>query len=251
MAGNNGAQDAADAQSRGAREAAQMYNEQADKAIDFQREQNTANRNDITGYYDKSQGYLNPYLEGGRSAWDNYLGGLGLNPNMSQEEAFGKFQKSPGYQFALNEGLKGIERNMNTRGLAKSGAVLKAMTRYGQDYASQEFGKWQDRLAALAGMGANMANTSANNALNTGTNLAGVGQRMTDSIANLYASKGENAANSRMAQANAEAQAAMANNSGGFLDGIGQLAGTVAGYAFGRPAGGVAGKAGGKLLGGG
>ena len=64
-----------------------------------------------------------------------------------------EFTESPGYQFRMNEGLKGLERFAAAQGSLNSGSTLKAMSRYAQDYASGEYGNEFNRLATLAGFG--------------------------------------------------------------------------------------------------
>ena len=54
-------------------------------------------------------------------------------------DMLGALQTSPGYQFRLAEGLKGIERGAAAKGTLLTGGTLKALTRYGQDYASNEY----------------------------------------------------------------------------------------------------------------
>lgn len=103
------------------------------------------------------------------------------------------FVKDPGYQFRLNEGTKGIDRASAARGGYDSGSTLKALARYNQDYASNEFGNAYNRDASdksrtygflsgtagagqnaagtLAGLGANAAQSQAN-ALGQGTQMA-------------------------------------------------------------------------------
>ena len=49
------------------------------------------------------------------------------------------FVKEPGYEFRLSEGEKGINRAALARGGFDSGATLKALQRFGQDYASDEY----------------------------------------------------------------------------------------------------------------
>lgn len=63
------------------------------------------------------------------------------------------FETSPGYQFRLDEGEKALNRAAASRGLLNSGPQMKALTRYGQDYASNELDTYANRLAALAGIG--------------------------------------------------------------------------------------------------
>jgi hypothetical protein len=50
------------------------------------------------------------------------------------------FQADPGYGFRLSEGLKALERSAAARGGLLSGGTGKALTRFGQEMASQEFG---------------------------------------------------------------------------------------------------------------
>lgn len=89
----------------------------------------------------------------------------------------------PSYQFRLGEGLKALDRQAAARGGLISGGALKAAQRYGQDFASQEFGNAYNRLAGLAG----------------------VGQTATGATSNAAGTYGANAANTMMAGANARA----------------------------------------------
>jgi hypothetical protein len=83
----------------------------------------------------------------------------------------------PSYQFRLGEGMKALERQAAARGGLISGGALKAAQRYGQDYASQEFGNAYNRLAAMAGIGQTatgaMGNAAGNFGVNAGQNYMG------------------------------------------------------------------------------
>ncbi len=85
--------------------------------------------------------------------------------------------QDPSYQFRLDEGMKGVENSAAARGGMLSGAALKDITRFGQDYASTEYGnaynRWQNDLnnrfnlagigqASAAGTSANLSNLGAN-----------------------------------------------------------------------------------------
>jgi hypothetical protein len=59
----------------------------------------------------------------------------------------------PSYKFRLGEGMKALERSAAARGGLISGGALKAAQRYGQDFASTEFGNAYNRLASMAGLG--------------------------------------------------------------------------------------------------
>jgi hypothetical protein len=77
--------------------------------------------------------------------------------NALRDMTSGNFQADPGYQFRLNQGLSGINSSLAARGMANSGAALKALNQYNQNYASNEYGNWWNRQSGLAGMGFNAA----------------------------------------------------------------------------------------------
>lgn len=88
--------------------------------------------------------------------------------------------RDPSYQFRLTEGLKALDRQAAARGGLISGGALKAAQRYGQDFASQEFGNAYNRLASLAGVG----QTATNQLGQAGqANAANVGNLMTSGAA--------------------------------------------------------------------
>jgi hypothetical protein len=66
-------------------------------------------------------------------------------------------QTDPGYQFAFQEGQRGVERAAAARGMNNSGNVLAALQQRGQDVASQQYGSIIDRLTNLAGGGSQNA----------------------------------------------------------------------------------------------
>lgn len=100
------------------------------------------------------------------------------------------FQKDPGYDFRLNQGLDAVQGSRAARGSMLSGSALKALEAYGSDYASSEYGKAYDRfnndqttrfnrLATIAGVGQNATNnvgTAGSNYANQAAgNLVGAG----------------------------------------------------------------------------
>lgn len=100
-----------------------------------------------------------PYREAGVSALGR-LGDLTDAPELSAADVMAE----PGYQFGLQQGIGNIENTAAARGGLYSGSTLKALNRYGQDYATQrygeawnrrqqEFGNRWNRLAGLAGIG--------------------------------------------------------------------------------------------------
>ena len=91
---------------------------------------------------EKAQETMRPYAAVGDQAagqLQNYLAGPALAPF--------NFQADPGYQFRLDEGNKAIDRAAGARGSRYSGATLKGLQRYAQDYASGEYGAAYNRDA--------------------------------------------------------------------------------------------------------
>lgn len=89
-------------------------------------------------------------------------------------------QAQPGYQAGLGQGVEAIDRSASARGSLDSGGQQKALTRYGQDYASQGLDKIFNRYAQVAGIGQNannqLAQSGQNYANQSGQNLLSAGQ---------------------------------------------------------------------------
>lgn len=135
--------------------------------------------------YQEQVGLQAPFREAGLTAQNRMLDLLGLSDRTgaagygSLNKPFGmeQFQADPGYAFRLGEGVKALEHSRARAGGLLSGGTGKALTRYGQDLASQEYGNAFSRyqteranqlnpLAALtaAGQGsANVLGTAAGN----------------------------------------------------------------------------------------
>ena len=118
----------------------------------------------IWDMYQQSRDDSMPWLTTGKDA-------LGKLSDMTKDGSdymrgfnLSDFQADPGYQFRMDEGQKALERSAAANGNLNSGATLKALSRYGQDYASNEYNnaynRWNNdhtttwnRLSSLAGMG--------------------------------------------------------------------------------------------------
>lgn len=95
---------------------------------------------------------------------------------MTQQQAFDAFRNTPGYQFGLDQGMKAVQASAAARGGLNSGATLKALQRYGNDYADQQgYTPYMNRLSGLFGG----AQTAASSMGQAGQNYAGAyGQNM-------------------------------------------------------------------------
>jgi len=80
---------------------------------------------------------LNPWRESGLNALGMLDEKLVSGP--------GEFEASPGYEFRLAEGQKAMERSAAAKGNLLSGKTLKGVTRYGQNYATNDYDNFLKR----------------------------------------------------------------------------------------------------------
>ena len=78
----------------------------------------------------------------------------------------------PGYRFRYDEGMKAVAGRQSSRKDRLSGRAMKELARYGQGFATDEFGKSVDRLFKQAGLGENAIGRTTNAALGQGTDIA-------------------------------------------------------------------------------
>ncbi len=215
--------------------------------IAFQREAMGNQRQDLLDAEQRAKEYGQPWYDTGKNAladYSNLFSGARAEAqpgtmsfvNPAKNISFGDYMRSPEYQFAMEEGTRAVERGAAAKGRLYSPSTAKELTRYGQGVASQQFGNYYNRaenafnnyanrLAALAGVGQTQANTSGQNAYNTGNSLAqasqGTAGRIGDAItaganaratgyanagnaqAQLYSNLGASQAGNYLAQGNA------------------------------------------------
>jgi len=168
-----------------ASKAASAQKSAADAQVDLARETRDLTRQDLSPYYDAGQQGLNAL---------QYELGLGAQP-----QGYNGFQATPGYQFALDEGLNAVEGSAAAAGGLYSGATMQALQERGTGLANQEYGNYVNRLTSLAGSGQNAAagmgaanqaySNQAGNALGAYGNAAaagaiGVGNAVNQGIGN-------------------------------------------------------------------
>ena len=90
----------------------------------------------------------------------------------------GDYTKSPGYEFRLGEGVKARERGASARGNVLSGEEAKALTKFGQDYGTQDYDNFLSQfyqsltpLQSLAGVGQTTAGQTAQMGMQTGQSV--------------------------------------------------------------------------------
>lgn len=184
--GSNAAKKAAEVQANTAKYAADLQAQAEKDALQVQQQQ-----------FATQQANLKPFLETGQTAvtaLGQQVFGGGF-PDWT-----GKFtapndvteQNDPGYQFRLAQGEKALENAAASRGTVLSGGHLKALSRYGQDYASNEYGNVYNRAFQQYLQGYNEFQNNQANKFNRFAALAGVGQT---AATNLNAAAGQNASN--------------------------------------------------------
>ena len=149
--------------------------------------------------YDRTKSDLQPYITLGGNA----VGTLNALNNGDTSA----FRADPGYQFAFDQGLQGLDRSAAARGALYSGGHNADLIRYGQGMADQQYGQFYNRLMGLASLGQNAS-----------SNLGSVGTGNAASIGANLTNAGNAAANGYMNSANA------------FSNGLGQLAGAYGMY---------------------
>lgn len=99
--------------------------------------------------------------------------------------------QNPGYQFRLDQGMKGVENSASARGMSLSGNTLKGLTEYGQNYATGEYQNALNRYGTLAnyGSGAVAGQSGASNMYGAqmGQNYNNLGNAMGQGYQNLGA----------------------------------------------------------------
>jgi hypothetical protein len=128
-------------------------------------------RGDIQDYYGKAQGYLDPYMESGGKTNALLGNALGVNGVDAQRQYMADFQNDPGYQAQFNSGINALDRSATARGGLYSGAAMKGVNEFGQQFQRQAF---NDRINALSGynqQGQQAAGAAAGMASQTGGQL--------------------------------------------------------------------------------
>jgi hypothetical protein len=154
-----------------------------------------------------------------------------LNKKFTMED----FQNDPvtkaSFDFGMSEGEKAVQRMFGARGLSRSGAAVKAASRFATDYTGTKAGESYGRFYA-----------DQDRTFNREAAVAGIGQTATTNTASLGAQTSGNVANMLTAEGNARGAAAIArsNAMGGAVNQVGnQIYGQYTLDRILRPGGGV------------
>lgn len=158
--------------SSAAKKAAKTQAASADKASQVQWDMYNQTRTDMA-----------PWREAGGAAIGQ-LSGM-LDPNYDHTT-------SPGYQFRMDEGLRGVENSAAARGLLGSGGTLKDIVRFSQGVAADDFNQQFNRTASVAAGGQQV-----------GMGLGQMGQNAATNMGNAYMQAGNARASGYAGQAGA------------------------------------------------
>lgn len=181
--------------SNAAGSAARTQAQSADAATGLQRDIYNQNRADTA-----------PWRDTGSNALKMLADSLGVNGPDAASAASGAFQKTPGYDFSFSEGQRAVDSSAAAKGMLRSGAQIKAQTRFGQNTANQEYGGWLNKLGVLAGVGQTATAQQATGATAYANNTGNLMQDAAASRASGYVGS--------------------ANATSGALNGLGKLAGS-------------------------
>lgn len=155
--------------------------------------QNIASENYSPEMFGQPQPYADPASAQASPASQGAPNALaGQSPQMA---AFQNFLNSDGYQFRLGQGMDAINKGYAANGTLQSGAAMKALTNYGQNQASSEFGKYLGYLTGQQQVGLGATNA-----------VMGVGTNYANAVSGNNNNAGDAAANAALAKGNANSQ---------------------------------------------
>jgi hypothetical protein len=211
----------------------------ADRAAKAQQKGAKEARGQIEGYYNKAVGYQQPYYDVGtqnlQTVNQRNAAGYYDMPTQTYQQPQFNFQADPGYQFRMNEGMRGINNNMSAQGMSLSGATMKALQKYGQGMASQEYGNAYNRFSndrqfdyGVWGDAYNRQAQEKAQQWNRGIGLANVGVNAANQMGNYAMNAGQSVADTVIGGANAKAAGIMGvgqsiGNMGQNISSMGQI----------------------------
>lgn len=165
------------------RRAANAQKDAANQASQTELQQYNQNREDMA-----------PWREAGANALGQLTTGTAQGGDFNRDFTLADFTKDPDYDFRQQQGQRGVEASAAARGGLLSGAALKGLTRYNQDYASGEFQNAYNRF-----------NNDRTQRFNRLASVAGIGQTATRDVAQMGSQTASNVANNIIGAGNAQA----------------------------------------------
>lgn len=137
--------------------------------------------NDARMAYMIQDAKLAPYRAAGEHALGQAEGIVGGGWGGYQDQMRAGFRTDPGYEFMLQQGLRGTNATQSAAHMFDSGATHKADIAFAEGLANQQYNQYAGRfdnyvnkLYAMAGAGQNSAVQQGTNAMNTASNLGNI-----------------------------------------------------------------------------
>lgn len=183
----------------------------AGKAASAQRDAASQANETQLQMFEQTREDMQPWREAGTVALRQLVDGTAAGGDLNRDFTLQDFQRDPGYDFRMREGMRGLEGSAAARGGLMSGGTLKALQRYGQDYASAEFSNAYNRF-----------NADRDRRFNRLAGIAGVGQTATRDVAGFGANAANAVAGNQLAAGNATA-AGYVGRANAFNNSLGNL----------------------------
>lgn len=123
-----------------------------------------------TQIFNENKATLAPYVATGNKATTSIEGLLGIGGDpAASSAAFDAYKGSTEYTSRLKQGENSVTAALGGKGLLDSGAAQKALLKYGQTFASNEFGSYLGNLQTQQGVGVQAAGAQTS----LGQNYAG------------------------------------------------------------------------------
>lgn len=167
-----------DGSSSAASEAANAQIASANRAAELQKQE-----------YEQTRADLGPWRDTGGKAI-NYLGGILNIPGMTPVDPTNALRATPGYNFAMNQGVDARERSAAARGGLLSTPEQKSLTTFGQGLADQTYQNYLNNLFNVSGSGLNAASMTGTAGMNyanqAGSDYMAAGQAQAQGVLNAY-----------------------------------------------------------------
>lgn len=134
---------------------------------------------------------LQPYNTAGQNALGVTSDLSGANGLDAAKAAQGNYLQSPGYQWQLGEGLRGVDAGAASKGMLRSGAAIKGEIGYAEGLAKQDFNTYYNNLYNLSTLGENAAAKTGSNAITTGQGIAGTTTSAGTQLASIAGNTGQ------------------------------------------------------------
>lgn len=165
----------------------------AKKAARIQAQSAAEQRRMLQNMYDQNEARFQPEFQAGSDATQRLMALLGMGDQSVNPTQI--LRDTPGYQFRMNEALRGVNTNAYARGLGNSGATQRALMEKAQGVADQGFNNYFGQVSSIADRGMGAKSAMAGVSQNFANNYNNVTQQAADTASNYQMFKAQNFSN--------------------------------------------------------